>query len=393
MGKATVSNAIVIGAGIGGLAVATALARQGIAVTVIEQAAEIREVGAGLQVSPNGLAVLRALGLVQRLLQRGAVRGQAVVMQAHDRAGDVARLDLTQLREDQKYYFVHRADLIEVLRQAALEANVSFDMGCTVERVTAGEVPQLTLTDGSTRRAELVVGADGIHSQARIALNGADDAAFTGQVAWRAMVPNTFDHADVAMVTMGPGRHLVSYPLRGGSMVNLVAVEERRAWAGEGWMLADDPAHLRAAFQGFGGMAGEMIAAVESTTLWGLHRHPVAAVWQAGGVVLLGDAAHPTLPFLAQGANMALEDAWVLADYVAQGGRAGLAGYQAVRVPRVSRVIKAAQGNAWRYHLRPGPVRFAAHNVLRLGSRFAPGRMLGAFDWLYGVDVTSRASR
>lgn len=387
---AKVSNAIVIGAGIGGLAAATALARHGVAVTVIEQAAAIREVGAGLQVSPNGLAVLRALGLEKRLLTRGAVRGQAVVMQAYDRAGDVARLDLLQLPAAQVYYFMHRADLIEVLRQAALEHNVSFEMGYTVQSVAPGETPTLTLTDGTTRRAELIVGADGIHSNARTALNGTDAAFFTGQVAWRATVPNTFGHGDVAMVTMGPGRHLVSYPLREGRLVNLVAVEEREDWAEEGWNHVDDAANLRAAFGGFGGMAGKMIAAVEAPTLWGLHRHPVAEVWQKGGVALLGDAAHPTLPFLAQGANMALEDAWVLAEHVARGGVEALPDYQTVRAPRVRLVIKAAEGNAWRYHLRKGPVRFAAHNALRLGSRLAPKRMLGAFDWLYGLDVTAK---
>ena len=389
-----VSNAIVIGAGIGGLAVAVALARRGVAVTVLEQAPEITEVGAGLQVSPNGLAVLRALGLEKRLVARGAVRGRAVVMQAHDAAGrDVARLDLMRLPSEQAYYFMHRADLVDVLLQAAREQNVSFELGCAVGSVTSGETPQIGLENGETRRAEVIIGADGIHSRARRALNGADDAFFTGQVAWRATVPNSFGHEDVAMVTMGPARHLVSYPLRGGEMVNLVAVEECEGWAEEGWNHVDDPANLRAAFAGFDGIAAQMIGAVEAPTLWGLHRHPVAQVWQRGGVALLGDAAHPTLPFLAQGANMALEDAWVLAEHVVQGGVAALPAYEVLRKPRVSRVIKAANGNAWRYHLRPGPLRFAAHNALRLGSRIAPARMLGAFDWLYGHDVTARAPR
>ncbi|WP_299030841.1 FAD-dependent monooxygenase [uncultured Sulfitobacter sp.] len=383
------SNAIVIGAGIGGLAVAVALARNGIAVTVLEQAESIREAGAGLQVSPNGLAVLRALGLEKRLLGRGAVRGKAVIMRAHDAEADVARLDLTQLPAQQAYYFMHRADLVDVLAQAARENNVSFEMGAQVVSVNSDEMPQLTLADRSTRKTELLIGADGIHSRARVALNGADDAFFTGQVAWRATVPNTVGHPDVAMVTMGPARHLVSYPLRGGDMVNLVAVEERKEWAEEGWNHLDDPANLCAAFEGFGGMAKQMIAAAEAPTLWGLHRHPVAPVWQKGGLALLGDAAHPTLPFLAQGANMALEDAWVLADLVSRKGMAGLEQYEKLRKPRVRRVIKAAEGNAWRYHLHPGPVRMAAHTVLRLGSRYAPKRMLGAFDWLYGHDVTA----
>lgn len=387
------NNAIVIGAGIGGLAAATALARRGVAVTVLEQAQAIREVGAGLQISPNGLAVLRALGLEKRLKAQGAVQGQAVVMQAFDKQGDVARLDLTQLPAQQRYLFMHRADLVDALARAAREQNVSFEFGTQVVDVAAGDVPQLTLADGSTRRAELVVGADGIHSQARVALNGADAGFFTGQVAWRATVPNTVGHADVATVTMGAGRHLVSYPLRGGTLVNLVAVEERETWAEEGWNHPDDAANLKQAFAAFSGSARALIDAVEVPTLWGLHRHPVASVWQSGGVALLGDAAHPTLPFLAQGANMALEDAWVLADHVTRGGTPALEAYQALRVPRVTRIIKVAEGNAWRYHLHPGPLRTLAHLGLRTGSRLAPRRMLGAFDWLYGHDVTAGAPR
>jgi salicylate hydroxylase len=385
-----IRNAIVVGGGIGGLTAAVALARRGTAVTVLEQAEAIREVGAGLQVSPNGLFVLRDLGLEKRLLARGAVRGQAVVMRSFDREEDLARLDLARLPEGQAYYFIHRADLVDVLARAAREHNVTFEMGAQVRDITAGDTPQLVMADGSTRRAELIVGADGIHSRGRSALNAPDDGFFTGQVAWRATVPNTVGHGDHAMVTMGPGRHLVSYPLRGGDMVNLVAVEERESWAAEGWNHADDPANLRAAFAGWGGMAGAMIEAVTAPTLWGLHRHPVASVWQKGGVALLGDAAHPTLPFLAQGANMALEDAWVLADRVTKGGVAALPAYEAARKPRVSRVIKAAESNAWRFHLHPGPVRFAAHTAIRLGGRLAPSRMLGAFDWLYGFDVTAR---
>lgn len=379
------NNALVIGAGIGGLAAAIGLARRGVAVTVLEQAVAVREVGAGLQVSPNGLAVLRALGLDGRLRAKGAVHAKAVVLQAHDREGDVARLDLRELPSPQRYYFMHRADLVDVLLRAAREHNVSFEFGAQVAQVIPGDVPVVLMADGSKQRAELIVGADGIHSRARIALNGDDAAEFTGQVAWRAIVPNRFDHPDVAMVTMGPQRHLVSYPLRDGSLVNLVAVEERDTWAKEGWDHPDDAAHLRAAFADFSGIARAMIDAVEAPTLWGLHRHPVAPVWQSGGVALLGDAAHPTLPFLAQGANMALEDAWVLAL-----NATALDRYAALRKPRVTRVIKAAEGNAWRYHLPPGPMRFAAHTALRLGSRIAPRRMLGAFDWLYGHDVTAR---
>lgn len=384
-----ISNAIVVGGGIGGLTAATALARQGVAVTLLEQAPRFSEIGAGLQVSPNGLNVLRKLGLEPALRQRGAVTGQAVRLMDGESGAQVARLDLARLPKDQRYYFLHRADLVAVLADAARRANVTFEMNAQVAAIRPGAAAQVQMADGSTRRAELVVAADGIHSVARSVLNGADKAGFSGQVAWRALVPNRWEHPPEARVAMGAGRHLVSYPIRGGEQVNLVAVEERADWAAEGWTHRDDPAHLRTAFADFGGLARQMIDAVQDVTLWGLHLHPVAQYWQDRNVALLGDAAHPTLPFLAQGANMALEDGWVLAEAIARRGLAdGLAAYQARRQPRVRRVVKASEGNAARYHLDPGPVRWAAHTGLRLGSWLVPGRMLGAFDWLYGHDVT-----
>jgi len=383
------NNALVIGAGIGGLTAAIALAQRGVAVTVLEQTDAIREVGAGLQISPNGLAVLRALRLERALEDKRAVQARAVVLRAFDRAGEVARLDLTR-QPDQRYLFVHRADIIDLLAQAARRANVSLELGVKVAEVTPGDaLPSLTVEDGTTRQAELILGADGLHSRARTALNGPDAARFTGQVAWRATIPNVVDHPPEAQVTMGAGRHLVSYPLRGGTLVNLVAVEERTEWAAEGWHHADDPANLRAAFADFGGKAGAMLAEVTQVSLWGLHRHPVAGCWHKEGVALLGDAAHPTLPFLAQGANMALEDAWVLTDTLsALPIDDALAAYQSRRHARVTKVINTANRNAWRYHLRRGPVRSLAHAGLTAASRFAPGRMLSAFDWLYHHDVT-----
>lgn len=384
-----ISNAIVVGGGIGGLAVAASLGRRGIAVTLLEQAPALTEVGAGVQVSPNGLAVLRALGLETALRGKGAVEGQAVVLKDDAAGAEVARLDLKRLRPDQRYFFLHRADLIDLLAGAAKRANVSFELGAKVAAVQPGDVPQVELSDGSFRRAELVVASDGLHSVARPLLNGPDTAAFSGQVAWRAVVPNTVDHPDEAHVSMGAGRHVVSYPLRGGEFVNLVAVEERDAWAAEGWTQAGDPADLRAAFSDFGGRTGALLDAVGPVTLWGLHLHPVAKTWHQGGVALLGDAAHPTLPFLAQGANLALEDAFVLAQAAAEGPGDWLAAYQAARHARVSRVIRAAKRNAWRYHLHPGPFRKVAHLGLKAASRIAPGRMIGAFDWLYGHDVTA----
>ncbi len=189
---------------------------------------------------------------------------------------------------------------------------------------------------------------------------------------------------------MGAGHHLVVYPLRGGEMLNIVAVQERGEWAEEGWNFQDDPDNLRHVFADFGAEVQALLARVQTVYLWGLFRHPVAAKWHNGRTAILGDAAHPTLPFMAQGAVMALEDAWVLADALEKSDtiESGMSAYQARRHARASKVIDAASKNARNYHLPAGPVRMAAHAALKLGSTVAPAMALKKFDWIYGHDVT-----
>jgi salicylate hydroxylase len=374
---------IVLGGGIGGLCVAALLARSGSAVTVLEQAPAITEVGAGLQISPNGLAVLQALELEEQLVWSGAIRARAVVLSDYRRKGEVARLDLGRLGE-RRYYFVHRADLIALLLRVARGAGARVELAQQAVAVQPGPRPEIVLADGTRRGADLVLCADGLNSVGRRALNGEGAPRFTGQVAWRAVVPLE-DFRPEVRVTMAPGRHIVSYPLKDGAAVNLVAVQEREAWAAEGWAQEDDPANLRAAFDDVRGPAAGLLKAVEKVNLWGLFRHPVAEHWTGENVALLGDAAHPTLPFLAQGANLALEDAYALSQVIAKG--LPLQTYQDLRRARATRVIEAANGNAWKYHLRHGPLRIAAHAALRLGGRVAPGRLMRQFDWLYGYDV------
>jgi salicylate hydroxylase len=181
----------------------------------------------------------------------------------------------------------------------------------------------------------------------------------------------------------------VTYPLRDGALVNFVAVEERRAWTPEGWMAASDPAALRAAFAGWGGQVGALIAAVEACWLWGLFDHAPLPRWTDGRLALIGDACHPMLPFLAQGATMALEDAWVLAEAMERAGdpARGLAAYEAARLPRTARVQRAAARSGRLFHLRPG-MRSVAHLGLGAAQALAPGLLAQRFDWLFGADVT-----
>lgn len=382
----------VIGAGIGGLAVARALALRGARVTVLEQAPEIREIGAGLQISPNGWRVIRGLGLAGALGAQGPVRARAVSLR--DACGDeVLRLDLERHAPDEPHLCVHRADLVEVLAEGARAAGVRLLLLHKVRDVRPGPEPEVVTAGGARLKADLIIGADGVRSEIRRVVAPERVPRFTGQVAWRAVLPETGDAAPEVRLYMGPRRHIVSYPLRGGTLRNVVAVEETSEWTAEGWSHPGDPDALRALFADFGPEPRALLDRVDVVHRWGLFRHPVARHWSREGVTMLGDAAHPTLPFMAQGACLALEDAWVLAQKLAElpALDAALAAYEDERRGRAARVVAAASRNAWKYHVSLPPLRAAGHIALKLGGRIAPGAMVRQFDWIYRHDVTGGA--
>lgn len=383
----------IIGAGVAGLAVAVALAQKGAQVTILEQADALREVGAGLQVSPNGLAVLRAMGL-EAALAAASIRSQAVRLIDGPSGALLFRLDLMRQGAEQGFHILHRADLIELLRRAALGAGVQIRLLHRAREIDlSGARPRALFEAGEAVEPWLLIGADGLRSEVRAALNGAAAPHFTGQIAWRAILPAGAGALPEAEVHMAPGRHLVSYPLRGGTLRNIVAVEERARWAEESWSLRDDPMEMRLAFRHFSPRVQGWLSKIEDVWLWGLFRHPVAREWgralPEGGVAILGDAAHPTLPFLAQGANMALEDAWVLADSLMQEPHlpAALHRYQARRSARAARIVAAADGNARIYHAM-GLRRLVQQAALRGIAHLAPASPLRRLDWLYRADVT-----
>ncbi|UWQ05898.1 FAD-dependent oxidoreductase [Aliiroseovarius crassostreae] len=388
----------VLGGGIGGLTAAIALAQKGANVTVLEQAPEITEVGAGLQISPNGFRVLQALGL-EKVAYEASMRSKGVWLRDGMSGREVVDLNFGAIAPDDTFLLFHRADLIGLLADAARREGVEIRLNQQVVDVEDGDAGVgVRFADGSAHHCAFLVGADGLHSLVRGKLNGVEHPFFTGQVAWRAIVPATGREQAEATVFMGPGRHMVTYPLRGGSLVNIVAVEERAAWVDEGWNTPDDPVNLRAAFAGFCDDAMALLERVEDVKVWGLHRHEVAPVWyqgsKGGHMVLLGDAAHPTLPFMAQGAVMALEDAWVLAHCLShEGMERGGALYQARRGPRTRHIVEAANKNARNYHYGNPAARMIGHTALRLAGRFVPHLVYNRFRWIYDADVTADVTR
>ena len=363
----------VVGAGIGGLAVALACAQRGAAVQVYEQARALNEVGAGIQISPNGMNVLAALGLADDI-RATTMRTSAINLRDYRQGRLVSHLDLLKHGQPAGHYAIHRGDFVEKLYQACLATGVSFQFGNDVELLPSDK--------------RVVIAADGVNSKHRSKFINDEKSTFSGQVAWRATVKNTHELPAISTVHLAPSRHLVTYPLRQGNLINIVAVQERSIWADSGWSTTDDPENLRDAFDDFSPEVCEILGRIDDCFVWGLHNFPAEKQWYTGNMVLLGDAVHPMLPFMAQGANMALEDAWILATCLArfEGNSDAFAAYQKARSLRVDHVVAASSRNAAAFHLS-GVKRSIAHTVLRTADKIAPSVGIKRLDWLYGYDA------
>ena len=371
----------IIGGGIGGLATAIAIAQLGGRVTVFERAPALTEVGAGIQISANGLAVLDALG-VDPEYANPASRPQAVELRDYKNGRFVARIRQNQ-NPDYPYLQLHRADLMAALVARAQTLGVDIRLSAAADIVDGLiERPQIRVGE-TVQTFDAIIAADGVDSQTRQKWFKAGAARFSGQVAWRATFPA--DNPDApTTVYMGLGKHLVTYPLRGGKLINIVAVQERKLTASEGWENTDTPANLRTAFAEFGGDVPALLARVEQVRLWGLYGHPPLQTWSCGHVALLGDAVHPMFPFMAQGACMALEDAFVLARVLNTDNiRLAFAGYETTRKQRATSVQQLAARNGKVFHLSNPAIRTATHESLRLSAKIAPHKLENRFDWIY----------
>ena len=392
------TSLLIAGGGIGGLTLAICAAQQGFKVTVFEQAPELRAFGAGLQLSPNAMKVYGAIGLTAKLTQaafapkaletRMGVSGRQVF---HVPVGEQALKDWGAA-----YLHIHRAELITILGEAleALSPNaVQFGRKLTRYRQDESGVT-VQLEGGEIIKGDVLIGADGLHSDIRAQMHGAQAPRFTGNAAWRAVVPAARLGAALAPPTacvwMGAGRHAVTYRLGAGDTVNFVGVVETDKEGAEGWMLQGDKAQALEDFKGWQPAITQLIeqSAPDQLFRWALYDRAPLSHWSEGRVSLLGDAAHTMLPFLAQGAAMAIEDSWALAQSLsAQPSiEAALKAYEAVRLARTREVQARSAANMKRFHHSSAPAKLLNYGPMWLAGHIAPKIIRSQFDSLYGYN-------
>jgi salicylate hydroxylase len=376
-------TAAIVGGGIGGLATAAALTRAGIQASVYEQASELGEVGAGVLIGPNSVRLLHRLGLAGAIDEVGGWVGEGSTYYRHDGAR-VAPVMTTDSSGWAAMYGMHRADLIDVLLRAVPgdrirpgHRAVSFEQD--------GDRARVVFENGVVAEADVVIAADGIHSTLRRFVTEPTAPVFSGQISYRGVLDTSrvpWWPARIFQVWMGEGKHVIVFPVRAGKMLNFVcfvpADEEMR----ESWSAPGDPDELRASFDGFAAPVTALLRQVDSTFWWGLYDREPLAEWTSGRLALLGDAAHPMLPHLGQGANQSVEDAFALAAVLRDASPAdvpaALRRYAQVRRRRTDVVQANSRRNGERYD----QVNRTAESRDR---ELADTRKLRA--WIYDYDV------
>lgn len=388
---------VIAGAGIGGLTAALTLAGKGFRVVLLEKAERLEEVGAGLQISPNASHILAKLGL-RSALDAVALAPEAVSMLSARTGDTLARLKFgaeAQPRDDYPYWVLHRADL-----QAALAAQVrahpaiELQLGRRFDEVSSCDDGVIVVDRGGFDRCQhtalALIGADGIWSAVRQQLFPQAQPRFSGLIAWRSTIDAARLPADLiskdVRLWLGENAHIVAYPISGGRQVNIVAIVAG-SWNRPGWSAPGDPSEIMAQFAEplWSASARQLIGSADGWRRWALFTMADGGVWSQGSVALLGDAAHGMLPFAAQGAGMAIEDAAVLASCFdgvadAQAAVQALQRYARLRQPRVGRVQATARRNGAIYHLH-GPMALARDVAMRLLGQRLMARQRWIYDW------------
>ena len=384
----------IVGGGIGGLAAALALEQRGAETIVCEQSPALSEIGAGLNLTPNAVKACRVLGIEQQVLGIGSGTDFLTI-----RSWNSGRVISRTRRGDFPKKFgapnigVHRADLLDALAGALKTTQLRFDARCVGVESTARSAAA-RFADGSTVEADLVVGADGIHSAVRENLFGADKPRFTGCICWRGMaearaVPADIDTADGAM-WMGPHGHVVHYPVRRGELINIVAHIDSDAWTEESWTHECDVAEVLTTYARWNPALTRLYPYSAHWYKWALHDRDPLPQWSRGRVTLMGDAAHAMLPYLGTGAGMALEDACVLAAAISRSGddlSAALVAYERARLPRTKAAVLGARARAKENHLASPWARLKRDVKFAWRERFGKDDSAFQIGWLYHYDV------
>lgn len=388
-------DVLIAGGGIGGITAALCLAEEGHSVELFEQANSFSEAGAGIQLSPNCTRVLHHLGLESALRENAFLpEGTQIRDWKSGRLISESALGDAAVRQfGFPYYHIHRGDLLALLVNAAsTHTNIRVHTGARIEILLEKENAVELSINGETSKGDLLIGADGIHSTIRASLWGEEKPAFTGNIAWRALVPSAklpegLIHP-MSTVWWGPGKHFVHYFVRRGEMVNCVCVVEKTGWEVESWTARGDYEELKSDFRDWHPDIQTLIDSADRESLykWALYDRPPMKAWSRGRVTLLGDACHPTLPFMAQGAAMAIEDGAVLAGCLRQDADvpAALQQYEDLRRERTARIQKGSRRNATIFHM--SGIKAWARN---LAARKAAG---SAMNSLYGYNALEATS-
>jgi salicylate hydroxylase len=392
------NKVIVVGGGIGGLVTTLALLKHGMDVDVYEQSAQLGEVGAGIQISPNGTRVLLALGL-EEALRRIAVSPLRKEIR-HWRTGKTWNWYNLGAASDERYgaphVLLHRGDLhamlVEAVRRLKPDA-IHLGNRC-VDIIRADGHVDAQFASGETVRAAYVSGADGIHSKIRERLFGPSRPEFTGCVAWRAVVPmQRLPESAATMVStnwLGPRGHVLHYPIRGGELLNLLAIVERDDWQVESWTVQGTTDELANDFPGWHPDVQAIIRNIDTPFKWALMVRGPMPQWSEGRVTLLGDACHPTLPFLGQGGVMAIEDSYVIAACLKKhfsDPESAMARYEDIRRERTSAVVRKSHENR-RQAFNPA-LADQDEAVVSVAEDWQQTLARERQDWLYTYDATA----
>lgn len=385
-------DVIICGGGIGGLTCALCLAKQGITSLILEKSRAPTEAGAGLQLGPNAFHILRQLDL-EADLQKKSEFPEKIVMYDATSGSALAKISLKpqiERRHKAPYAVIHRAELHKILHshvEKSSKITVQYDSAVS-NFIDDGRKVTVQTVDRHNFSARVLVGADGLWSTVRDSILSDGPPRFTGQVAWRAvvrrdLVENRFKACQTGL-WLGERAHLVHYPISNGQLLNIVAIIDS-ADPPTGWSTPGDAENLLMCFENWATPAYSLLKRVTEWRTWALYDRDPAPEWGVGRITLLGDAAHPTLPFLAQGAVMAIEDAWILATFLKNNleePRSALRAYENIRTTRTAKVVEASRSNAIMFHLS-GNKRLL-RNIALKASAFAPGVLLKKYDWLYG---------